>query len=219
MKKSFIIGISAIIMFVLWTAAISLIDVQAIGPNGSSVGFAAFNRAIHELTGVNMVLYILTDWLGLIPVCFAFGFAVLGLVQLIKRRSFFKVDADILLLGVFYIVVIAAYLFFECYAVNYRPVLIDGFLEASYPSSTTLLVLCVMPTAVIQLNKRIKRRTFRTVSAVIINLFTVFMVMGRFISGVHWATDIIGGIILSAGLVIIYYGLFSVCNKKIKPQV
>ena len=141
MKKSnnrtlLIIGIAAVAAFILWTAAVRLIDVRAIGPEGSRVGFAALNGAFHALTGEHMTLYNMTDWLGLVPACFILGFALLGLVQLIRRKSLRRVDGSILILGAFYIVVLAAYLFFEYYVVNYRPVLIEGVLEASYPSST-----------------------------------------------------------------------------------
>ena len=80
----------------------------------------------------------------------------LGLGQLLKGKSLLKVERSILALGVFYAVVMAAYLVFEVWVVNYRPVLIEGALEASYPSSTTLLVLCVMPTAMMQLRQRIQ---------------------------------------------------------------
>ena len=119
-------------------------DVRAIGPQGSSVGFSSLNEAAHRLTGVNMSLYIVTDWLGLVPFAVAAGFALLGFVQMIKRKSIARVDGDILALGGFYIAVVAAYLFFEAVAINYRPILIDGRLEASYPSSTTMLTLCVI---------------------------------------------------------------------------
>ena len=131
-QKVLLSGIAMVVLFILWTVAISLIDVQPIGPQNSSVGFATLNGFIHSLTGVHMAIYTVTDWLGLIPLCFILGFALLGLIQLIKRKSLFKVDSSILVLGAFYIVVMAAYLFFEFYVVNYRPVLINGFLEASY---------------------------------------------------------------------------------------
>lgn len=167
-------------------------------------GLCSFNKLVHSLTGVHMAFYTLTDWLGLIPLGFMLGFALLGLVQLVKRRSLFRVDADILVLGGFYIVVIAAYFLFETVVVNYRPVLIDGYLEASYPSSTTLLVLCVMPTAVLQLNERMQNPKARKAVAYSMTAFTVFMVIGRLISGVHWVTDIIGGFLLSVGLGMIY---------------
>lgn len=190
--------------FALWTVAVCLVDVRPIGPNGSSVGFAALNGAVHAVLGVCWPLYTITDWLGLVPMGFVFGFALLGLVQLIRRRSLGRVDRDILVLGGFYLVVLAAYLLFEKFAVNYRLVLIDGFLEASYPSSTTMLTLCVIPTAMLQLRRRIPRAGLRRVILWMLGIFTAFMVVGRLLSGVHWLTDIVGGALLSAGLVALY---------------
>ena len=203
MKTRLIWSCSLLSLFTLWTIAVCTVDVQTIGPRNSAVGFAALNAYIHALTGVHFTLYHITDWLGLVPVAVCLGFAVLGLVQWI-RRGFQKVDRDLFVLGGFYIVVIAAYLLFEEVVVNYRPVLIDGFLEASYPSSTTLLVLCVMPTAAMQLKRRIHHQAWRTVITWLIITFTVFMVIGRLLSGVHWLTDIIGGSLLSAGLATMY---------------
>ena len=34
--------------------------------------------------------------------------------------------------------------------------------------------------------------------------FSTFMVIGRLVAGVHWFTDIMGAVILSAGLFILY---------------
>ena len=203
-KKMFFMGAGFLGAFVLWTVLVSYVDVRAIGPNGSSVGFATLNGYVHDLTGVNMFLYTITDWLGLVPIGVAFGFAVLGLVQWVGRKSLFKVDRSILALGGFYIIVLAMYIFFEIVVINYRPVLIDGYLEASYPSSTTMLVMCVMPTAMMQLHARIKSDVFRRCVLISIAAFTAFMVIGRLASGVHWLTDIIGGALVSAGLVITY---------------
>lgn len=213
-KRNFCSALVLLAAFALWTLAIRLIDVQAIGPQESTVGFATLNGFVHNLTGAHVTLYVITDWLGLVPVAFGFGFAVLGLVQWIKRKSILKVDRSILILGGFYIVTLAAYLFFESYVVNYRPVLIGGYLEASYPSSTTLLVLCVMPTAAMQLRQRIKRPVLRRCVSIAITAFIGFMVIGRLISGVHWLTDIIGGILLSAGLVMIYDSLIGGKNNE-----
>ena len=208
-KKRLVLGAGLVVVFVLWTVLVCFVDVRTIGPEGSSVGFATLNGFVHELTGVNWLLYTVTDWLGLVPIAVALGFAILGLVQLIKRKSLWKVDHSILALGVFYIVVMAAYVFFEMVVINYRPTLIDGYLEASYPSSTTMLVMCVMPTAAMQLNARIKNTVFRRCAIIAIVAFTAFMVIGRLVSGVHWITDIIGGAMFSAGVVTTY---FSICN-------
>ncbi len=203
-KRGFISGAVLITAFVLWTLLIQTVDVQPAGVNGTKVGFAAVNTRFHHLTGVHMGLYTVTDWLGLAPIALCVGFGVLGLTQWIRRRSIAKVDGDILLLGGYYILVILGYLIFEMIPVNYRPVLIDGAMEASYPSSTTLLVLSVMPTLMFQVNRRAKSQTVRRIAWVFAVLFSAFMVAGRLAAGVHWLTDIVGSVLLSAGLYCLY---------------
>ena len=203
-QKSLWVALGLLIAFVVWTVAIKFVDVQAIGPQGSSVGFASLNKMVHNIIGVHMSLYTITDWLGLVPLCFIMGFGILGLCEWIKRRNLFKVDYSILTLGGFYIVVMAAYIFFEMFVVNYRPILINGILEASYPSSTTMLVMCVMPTAIMQFNSRIKNSGFKKCVNVLIEIFIAFMVIGRLVSGVHWFSDIVGGALLSSSLVMMY---------------
>ena len=193
--------------FVLWTAAVCLVDTAPIGPEESTVGFSSMNQWVHAFTGVHMALYNLTDWLSLIPVAVSLCFALLGLMHWIKTKHFWRVDFSILALGGFYLAVMAAYVFFEAVVINYRPVLIDGVLEGSYPSSTTLLVLCVMPTAMQQFNCRIRRAALRRGTAAAITGFILFMVIARLVSGVHWFSDIIGGALLSAGLVAMYHAV------------
>ena len=214
MKKKLIIAFSLMLSFVVWTLLVCTVDVKTIGANQTNVGFAELNSFVHNLTGTNMFLYAITDWLGLVPIFVSFGFAILGLVQLIKRKRLSAVDYDILVLGGFYIAVMTAYVLFEFVVINYRPILIDGNLESSYPSSTTMLVLCVMPTALMQLRSRIKNPTIKRCASVAIVLFSAFMVIGRVLSGVHWITDIIGGALLSASLVMLYDSFLKM-NKNI----
>lgn len=216
--KNLISGIVFIIFFTIWTILIKIIDVQPIGANITNIGFAIINGWFHSLTGVNMTLYTITDWLGLVPIFICMFFGFMGLIQLIKRNNLLKVDLDIIILGVYYVIVILCYLIFEMHPINYRPILINGFMEASYPSSTTLLVLCVMPTLVFQANQRLKSITLKRFITIFTVAFSVFMVMGRLISGVHWLTDIIGSCLLSAGLFYAYKGIVlwnSTKNSKI----
>ena len=203
-KKNFWLAGGLLLAFVIWTALVKIVDVQAIGPEGSAVGFAALNGWFHSLTGVHMSIYDLTDLLSILPLAIIGVFGLLGLVQLIKRKNLLKIDYSILVLGGFYIVVLAIFVFFEKFVINYRPILIEGILEASYPSSTTMLVMCVLPTAMLQCSERISNVTLRRVVNLVMAVFTTFMVVGRLVSGVHWLTDIIGGAILSAGLVMLY---------------
>ena len=200
-KQHLLLSILLLAAFTLWTAAVLKVDVQPVGPQGSRVGFASLNLFVHRLTGVHFSLYHITDWLSLIPVFLCAGFAALGLCQWIERKRLLRVDRSLLILGGFYVLVIAIYLFFERFVVNYRPVLIGGALEASYPSSTTVLVLCVMPTAAMQLRARARSKLLRKWVSPLIAAFTAFMIAARLISGVHWATDIVGGALISAALV------------------
>ena len=205
-RKLLLAGLGTMAAFVIWTMLIRTMDVQPVGQNGTNIGFAVLNQWLHKLTGVNMTLYTVTDWLGLVPIAVCIGFGVIGLVQLVRRKNLFKVDSDIMLLGIYYILVIAGYLIFEMIPINYRPIPIEGRMEASYPSSTTLLVVSVMPTLAFQVRRRVQKCGVRNTVYLCTAAFTLFMVVGRTISGVHWLTDIIGALLLSAGLYLLYHG-------------
>ena len=203
-SRSLRTGFYFVTVFAVWTALIKLVDVQDIGPMETAVGLATINGWFHKLTGVHMWLYTVTDWLGLIPVFVCLMFGGIGFVQLMQRKKLLKVDRDILLLGIYYLLVIFGYLIFEMIPINYRPTLIEGRLEASYPSSTTLLVLSVMPTLVFQTRRRLKNRKAKRIIDIMTVIFSLFMIIGRLVSGVHWLTDIIGSVLFSAGLFCIY---------------
>jgi len=213
-KRSLWIGCIFIVGFAIWTLLIQTVDVQPLGGNGTNIGFATINCWFHRLTGVHMVIYKITDRLGFIPIVICMIFGGIGCIQLIKRRNLFKLDYDIILLGAYYTLVIMGYLFFEIVPINYRPILIEGFLEASYPSSTTLLVLCVMPTLVEQVHRRLGNEKVKKVIKALSICFSAFMVLGRLISGVHWLTDIVGSIMISVGLFYIYKAAVLLCYKR-----
>ena len=200
--------------FALWTLLIQRVDVQPVGQNGTNVGFATFNVWFHRVTGVHMAVYTVTDWLGLVPIAVCLSHGILGAVQLVRRRSLLRVDADLLLLGAYYIVVILCYLLFEMVPINYRPIPIDGTMEASYPSSTTLLVLSVMPTLKFQADRRAKGPAARGVATAFVVAFSTLMVLGRLVSGVHWATDIVGAVLLAAGLFMLYASAVALSDRK-----
>ncbi len=213
-KRTLWVGVGLLAAFALWTLLIVSVDVQHVGQNETAVGFATFNTWFHRLTGVHLWLYTVTDWLGLVPIAVCMGFGVLGLIQWIRRRSLFRVDLDVILLGVYYILVIFGYLIFEMVPINYRPIPIDGHMEASYPSSTTLLVLSVMPTLMLQIKRRCRSKALRiTVYALSVS-FSAFMVIGRLTAGVHWATDIIGSAWLSFGLFALYHAAVLFSDKR-----
>ena len=213
-KKNLLIGSIFLAMFAVWTALIQTVDVQPLGQNGTSIGFATFNCWFHHFTGVNMAIYTITDWMGLVPVVICLIFAGIGLVQLIQRRSLFRVDADIMILGVYFVIVFLAYAIFEMIPINYRPILIEGRMEASYPSSTTLLVLSVVPAFIEQIQRRLSDIQVKQIITIAAIAFSVVMVTGRLVSGVHWFTDIVGGELLSVGLFKLYKAVVMLALKE-----
>lgn len=202
------------LLTVILIALVRLVDVAPIGEQGTSIGLSHLNRFIFDLFGVNMLWYTITDWLGIAAILTAFVFAVTGLVQLIKRRSLLKVDREVLSLGGLYIVVIGLYLLFENVIINYRPIIIpdNTHSEASFPSSHTMLVCVIMGSAVMLINKYIKNKTLCRALRIICFVIIGVTVVGRLIAGVHWFTDILGGILISVTLLSIFKEVISYEN-------
>lgn len=198
------LSLVSLALFVLWTVIVGSVDVMAIGPLGSSVGLAGMNGAFRDLIGVRWELYWLTDILGLVPIMLALCYAAVGAYQLIRRRSLLLVDRRILSLGALYVVFGAVFLYFELVPLNFRPVLIDGVLEASYPSSTTLMCTTVVPSFLLDVRTRVAKKWVYTLIFVVSMLFLAFTVTARILSGVHWISDIIGGVLISLALLFGY---------------
>lgn len=212
--KDLILGITLIIMFGVFTLLVMKYDIKNIGVNNTTIGFATLNSWFNKTTGTHLMFYSITDWLELLPLLVCVCFGLIGLKQLLSRKKIFLVDHDILLLGIYYIIVILLYLLFDKICINYRPILIEGKLEASYPSSTVLLVLCVMLTLTFQINRRVKNDKTKIYLATLNNIYIIFMLFGRIVSGVHWITDIIGSIILALGLFKLYISFVNMLDNK-----
>lgn len=181
-------------------------DVQAIGPAGTEVGFSHINAKVHELTGVNMLWYDITDYFGYFAIVVCAFFGLVGLIQLIRRKSLLKVDKEILALGVLYAVVIGFYVLFEKIIINYRPVIMPGenAPEASFPSSHTVLIVTVMISLMIITDRYVRSGGLAVLLKTACVLVTLITVGGRLYSGVHWFTDIVGGLLLTAALLFLF---------------
>lgn len=214
-RKKFIEAGIEFAIFLIFTVLVKVINVASIGPLGSSVGLSSINKAIFDIFGENKMWETLTEIIGFAAIAIAFGFCLLGVCQLIKRRSLFKVDHSILLLGAFYVLIAIVYVLFEIVVINYRPILVDGALEASYPSSHTMLVVCIMASAMIATKDIFKdKKTFILVSNVLLSLMLGLTVAGRLLSGVHWFTDIIGGVMISTALTTLYGAFVDLATHK-----
>ena len=215
-KRSFVLTIIFAVVAVLYTAAVMLVDQGAIAPDGSSVGFSTFNYNVHWRLGVDMRWYGITELIGYIAILVMASFALMGIIQLIQRRSLLKVDRGILMMGVTYAVMAALYVLFEIVVINYRPVIMPGEaeLEASFPSSHTMLVCVVFGAGILAWWRMFSsKKALRVLLSVVSVIMILLMVSGRLLSGCHWATDIIGGVLYSAAIVSLYRDLSKPAGK------
>ena len=214
-KKFLLISFSLLVLSIIYTILVKTVDVAKIGPENSAVGFSKLNGSVHNFIGVNMTWYKITKYLGVIPFLLVAFYGLEGIKQLIREKSILKVDREIWALGLFYIAFAFIYIFFEKVIINYRPTLIDGELEASFPSSHTLLAICLCGSSLLMSKYYIKNLKIKKIVDISTWIIMIAIVVGRIISGVHWASDIIGGIIISICLLSwLYTVLFKPKRKK-----
>ena len=208
------------LLFVFFTLLVRVIDVRVVGPQDAWIGFAGMNVAVHEFFGMNLFWYKLTQAFGIAAIAVAGLFAVTGAVELIKRKSLVKVDHELLTLGLVYIIVIVLYVLFEKFAVNYRPVILDPAegLEPSYPSTHTMLILTIFGTAVRACGFYIKNKKLLAGARICALIIMALTIVGRLICGVHWLTDIIGGVLISISLICLYRALTTQNTQKEKKN-
>lgn len=203
-KKKIIVSLILFVVALIYTILVKNIDLAQIGPNGSIVGFSKMNSLISNYIGVNMIWYKITNFIGLISAFLVIYYVLIGIKQFIKEK---KVDDKIIILGIFYIVFAIVYLFFEKIIINYRPTLINGELEASYPSSHTLLAICICGSSIIMSKYYINSSKARKVINILTYILMFTIIVGRILSGVHWASDIIGGVLIGLFLLVTFKNL------------
>ena len=214
LKKNFIFSGIPAALFLLLILLVKVADVKPIGPMGSEIGLASLNGSMFKLLGESTFWYKLTELLGYLAILVALAFGALGVYQLIKRKSIKKVDMSLIALGGFYVLVAAVYALFEVVVINYRPVILDSGLEASFPSSHTVLTVCIMATAAMQLKRRIADKKAAEIAQWVCIGIAAVTIIGRLLSGVHWFTDILGGLLISAALVMLYYAVLKYLDFK-----
>lgn len=213
-KKNIIVSICLIMLSVIYTILVKNVDVAPIGPKASSVGFSTLNKFVFSFLGRSNIWYNITEVLGMISILIALFYALIGLYKLIKNKSILKIDKEIIILGIFYFVVLLVYLFFEKVIINYRPVLVKGVLEASYPSSHTMLSICICLSAMIINNKLYKSMRISKIINTLSIIIMITTTVGRLLSGMHWISDILGGIIISICLSYIFKTVIYSLNEE-----
>ena len=209
-KRLFCIGGALFILFAVFTLLVFTVDVKNVGISGTRLGFSDANLAVFGAIGQSEAWLTVTDVLGVIVLLPVVAAAATGLIQLIKRKSIKRVDAQILALGALYAADVFFYVLFELVIINYAPILKGGEIAASYPSSHTLLAVTVMVSFAAVLSLYLKRRALKLAAYAVTGAVAAVTVIGRLLSGVHWLTDILGSLLLSAALLVLFYALLSI---------
>lgn len=212
-KKLFFTSCLLLLVSIIYIFLVKYADVSNIAPDGSNVGFATINTKFKDMIGLNMTWYNITKYLGILALAICGCYALLGLIQLIKNKGFKGVDKRIYAVGVFYVVFAIIYVLFEKIALNYRPFLIDGELEASFPSTHTLLAICICGSSLMISKYFISNEKLLKAVNIYTWLLMLTIVIGRVLSGVHWITDIIGGVIISMFLLMSFYTAINIINS------
>ena len=213
-KRNIILCAFLIILAIAFTLIVKFVNVQPTGVNNTDIGLATINHSVFDSIGESSIWYKITKYLGIVLALYAVTYLGIGLVQLIKRKSLAKVDKEIKLLGLFYLAVLAIYFLFDkVIIINYRPILVNGVAEASYPSSHTLFSVCLCVSSIL-INRKLFNNKYTKILNVITFILMVTIVVGRLLSGVHWFTDIIGGILISSALLMTLYSLMSASKKE-----
>ena len=208
MKKKYWLTIILGVMAVLLTVSLLFIDKKAVGPNGSEVGFATLNSGVFNAVGTSKTWDKITDVAIAAVLASGVVFAIYGLVQWVSRKKFSKIDWEIRMLGVVYAIMAVLYVLFEkLLVVNHRPVLEDGALEASFPSTHTMIAVTVALTVVLTLGKYVKNKAASWVLSGMLVVFVILIAAGRILAGMHWMTDVLGGLLYGATLVSLYANL------------
>ena len=205
-----LVGAAFLVAFIVLIVLLKTVDVALDENAGKEIGLSSVNFAARDAVGVHLRFYDLTQYIGYFAILSAASFAVWAAVRFfLSRFDLRKTGIDFLVLGGLYLAVILFYVFFEIVIVNYRPVLLEGTTpEASFPSSHTVLSIIVFISAARLLHRRFALRVNYLLFSLPFYALAVFTVVARFVSGVHWLTDIVGGVLLSAAL-LFFFTFFS----------
>ena len=219
-KKMFIGSAVFFAMFVLFTILVKYVNVMPVGPQNSEVGFASLNKAIADSLPYNEFMYDVSEVLGYLAILTVGIFGLFGIMQLFIKKGFKNVDKDLYILCGLYVCVLSSYVLFEKIVINFRPVIIEGELEASYPSSHTMMSVTFMLAAIQQFSMRLKKANTRRLIIAACAVISIGIIITRFLSGVHWVTDIIGAILLSVAWFLMYFGAIrTIYPKKSNDQI
>ena len=217
-KLSYALTIILLISFIVFTIIVKCVDVKPLGINETNIGLSTFNISVRDKIPYNETWYKITKYFGYLWFVVCGLFAAYGIYLFIKNKSLKKIDYKLYILFSIFLLAIILYISFEFIKINYRPILEDGKMELSYPSSHTLLSIAIfVPSALYIIDSKFNK-IFKYISVPTLLILAILIVVGRFLSGVHWATDIFGGIILGSFLISLYISIDTFLENKFNKE-
>lgn len=199
MKKIRYLIIPSLILvaFIIWTILVKTVDVRYINGIGF-LGFYQLNTDINfkiQLMDTKL-FHVLSNILLYASMLTVLPFAILGVVELIKRKSLAKVDRILYILLGSYAAIVIFYFVFELVKINFSPLSTPEDLKPSYPSSHIFIFISLVGAGLIGFNHYKQNKTLFIASFIEFGLLIVLMAILRMFSGHHYFTDVIGGILL-----------------------
>lgn len=206
--------IGGVLLFLFILLLILLMTVDRANNIYKQIGLFSFNK-LFLVDYSNEAWDEFSDVILYISLLFILGLAIYGFYQLSKKRSLFKVDKDIIFIGCGLAILAFVWLVFDkLIDVNYRPIAISGTAQTSFPSTHTMIAAFVLLAATRAILKRngneIKYQLLAYSGSSILILLCS---LGRILSKMHWATDVLGGLFIGVGLFFILVGLDKAFEK------
>lgn len=206
-----ILGCASLFLFILLMILLNA-DKAVIAESGKEVGLSSINNLVKYSYKENLDL--MTDLLFYVTFTVVVFEGCLGIIQLVTRKSLFKVDKEIIIFGISLVVMVVLWLVFDhLLKINVRP--IDAN-EGSFPSThvmmATFLALASHAFICMKYETRLPKYLSLVLAIIIISTIT----FGRVACGMHYITDVTGGLFMGLALYFITFGIIKGFKKDIE---
>ncbi len=213
----FIASAALLLIFIVFTILVKTVDVQYYF-NNTYVGFYSINSKFGEFVtnfGKYESMSKMSDIILYLSFAYILGLFIFALIELIKNKSFKKLNMNYYLVLGGYVLTVIFYFVFEIVKVNYSPISPIDNLKPSYPSSHVLLgcMFYLLNTFTAMKLLKPEKEWIKPLVFAATGVICLLLIFTRALSSKHWLTDIIASIILVSSL----YTLFIGVHHKLVP--
>ena len=213
----FIASAVLLLIFIVFTILVKTVDVQYYF-NNTYVGFYSIKSKFGEFVtnfGKYESMSKMSDIILYLSFAYILGLFIFAVIELIKNKSFKKLNMNYYLVLGGYVLTAIFYFVFEIVKVNYSPISPIDNLKPSYPSSHVLLgcMFYLLNTFTAMKLLKPEKEWIKPLVFIATGVICLLLIFTRALSSKHWLTDIIASIILVSSL----YTLFIGVHHKLVP--